>query len=199
MIGEISDTKNPNTKKYVEIIEACPKYIDPATGEVDGELKDWCYNHTNEWDEAIVDLGIFTPEFGLPPGQYQISIIGLNSEFFVKNWTCQGSLVLMNACHSWEFYNLPKHPFGPAQAYIGVSGNEQILCSGEFAYNFFYSMLGIDPKTPSANASDAYDKGNNSVTWPLATWYMSNMYIGGELNYENTYLPGYPNVTVFKK
>jgi len=195
----------PETNRSLSIIEACPKYIDPATGEVDSELKDWCDNHPNEWDEAIVDLGIFYTEkenpITLTGNLYQIPIIGLRPAFFAKNWNCQGSLVMINACYSWDFYNLNTQPFRNAQVYIGAAGKERYLYLGEFSYNFFCSMLGIGPYTIPDYASSAFDKANDTAFPLLSGWVSSPMRIYGGPNeeYMNTYLPGYSNVTVLKK
>jgi len=187
---------------YLSILEACPKYTDPDTKRVDLNLADWCRNHEGQWSDAIVDLGIFEDESipawmrGKKP-QYQYPVIGLKPEFFANNWNCEGSLVMINACYSRDFYDLNSQPFQNAQVYIGTKDKLIYTETGEFAYKFFCFMLGIGPDGIPDYASSAFHKAKNAVSWKKN---IPELYDGPDDKYANTYLPGsQPSVIVIQK
>ncbi len=141
---------------------------------------------------------------------YKFRGVGISPYFIAaNNGSFEGSLIYAGACSGWEFAASDAEPFDDVKVFLGNSGDENYGVLTGACYDFFCFMLGVNPldlndMEPTAiSVSEAYSKIETKYKLgPGGYGEQENRYLRidtGEANEnDNTYLPGYTHIGIYK-
>ena len=166
----------------------------------DKDLYDWLDDPKNEglWRYGYHTLSIFYENAGFGGIEDPICFRGiiLEHEFFAESDDdFDGSLIFLNACYGWEFFNNTisgNRPFNNTKVFIAPSGEAVLTTNWKSAYRFFSYMLAMEPDSSPMSAGKAWETRNSELYSNKNKLHINN-------ENDNTYLPGDIEVIVNKK